>query len=322
MFLCNVLILFLLGLQSLVHSRRDRENGAIIGPLIDEGSHSVSGTVYAPSEDQIYIKGLYYDGEGPDAHFWIGESGRIPDTSGIILRYPRSNTSNNDDPLRLPRFAGEDVLLDLPEDKNITQFPWLSIWCREFSVSFAHVLIPRNLEVPQIYVLPEFSQVAHGVKSGNITILNARTIMISKMYYDELGPDAYFWVGTGSTPDASNGSKIPDEKGSLNVLKSYLGEDILLHLPENLTVYDINYFGVRCMELKMNFGYVAIPEDLWVPPALDIPTRNITSLENGQGSSTIALAMGITIGLLIIITIVFAIIKFRRRKHGVITDSD
>ena len=57
---------------------------------------------------------------------------------------------------------------------------------------------------------------------------------------------------------------------SLDVLRAYEGEDIELQLPENLTVYDIDYLAVWCVAYKHNFGHVQIPpaDDLWVPPAL------------------------------------------------------
>lgn len=57
---------------------------------------------------------------------------------------------------------------------------------------------------------------------------------------------------------------------SLDVLRSYEGEDIELQLPENMTVYDIDYLGVWCIQFKHNFGHVQIPrpEELWVPPSL------------------------------------------------------
>ncbi|KAK4289078.1 hypothetical protein Pmani_037930 [Petrolisthes manimaculis] len=55
----------------------------------------------------------------------------------------------------------------------------------------------------------------------------------------------------------------------MEVLRAYEGEDIELQLPENLTVYDIDYLGVWCVAFKHNFGHVQIPHsDLWVPPAL------------------------------------------------------
>lgn len=56
--------------------------------------------------------------------------------------------------------------------------------------------------------------------------------------------------------------------GSLAPLRGYQGEDIEIVLPGNLTVYDINWLAVWCVEYRHNFGHVLIPKDLDVPPAL------------------------------------------------------
>lgn len=61
-------------------------------------------------------------------------------------------------------------------------------------------------------VLPEFKRLAHGLRSGNITILDARTFYIPNLHYDGKGPDAYFWVGNGSEP-SEHGVKVPNEIG-------------------------------------------------------------------------------------------------------------
>lgn len=56
--------------------------------------------------------------------------------------------------------------------------------------------------------------------------------------------------------------------GSLEPLRGYQGEDIEIQLPGNLTVYDIDWLAVWCVEYRHNFGHVYIPKDLDVPPAL------------------------------------------------------
>lgn len=56
--------------------------------------------------------------------------------------------------------------------------------------------------------------------------------------------------------------------GSLDPLRGYQGEDIEIQLPGNLTVYDIDWLAVWCVEYRHNFGHVYIPKDLDVPPAL------------------------------------------------------
>lgn len=60
--------------------------GRLIGNF-EEFAHGVSGTVYAVDETTIFIKGFKYDGMGPDAYFWVGNSPR-PSPEGYIIPYP------------------------------------------------------------------------------------------------------------------------------------------------------------------------------------------------------------------------------------------
>lgn len=78
-------------------------------------------------------------------------------------------------------------------------------------VNLGNVYIPANLKVPKARVLPEFSRLAHSLRSGNITILDSKTFYIPNLHYDGAGPDAYFWVGNGSEPNTF-GIKVPNEK--------------------------------------------------------------------------------------------------------------
>lgn len=78
-------------------------------------------------------------------------------------------------------------------------------------VNFGHVYIPANLKVPKARVLTEFSRLAHGLRSGTITILDSKTFYIPNLHYDGAGPDAYFWVGNGSEPNTF-GIKVPNER--------------------------------------------------------------------------------------------------------------
>ncbi|XP_030759313.1 protein Skeletor, isoforms B/C [Sitophilus oryzae] len=258
---------YFVGIVTLIHiglSKRHPEPyyGTKIGPL-QEFAHGIKGTVYAVDESTIFIKGFSYDGTGPDAFFWIGNSPR-PSPEGTIIPYPE-DYRGRDPPLKAHN--NTDIILRLPNGKRIRDIRWLSVWCRRFTVDFGEVFIPPNLEVPRPRVLPEFKRIAHGLRSDNISILDAKTFYIPNLHYDGGGPDAYFWVGNGSDP-ASFGIKVPNEMGSLEPLRSYLGEDIEIQLPGSLTVYDIDWLGVWCVQCRQNFGHVMIPKDLDVPPAL------------------------------------------------------
>lgn len=47
-------------------------------------------------------------------------------------------------------------------------------------------------------------------RSGNVTLLDTKTLYIPNLHYDGSAPDAFFWVGKGK-PDRT-GIKIPNEK--------------------------------------------------------------------------------------------------------------
>lgn len=237
--------------------------GRRIGPL-QEFAHGIKGIAYAVDENTIFIKGFSYDGTGPDAFFWVGNSPR-PSPEGYIIPYPEEYVGR--DPPVLMAYNNTDVILRLPMGKRIRDIRWLSVWCRRFTVDFGEVFIPPNLEVPKPRVLPEFKRLAHGLRSGNISVLDAKTFYIPNLHYDGAGPDAYFWVGNGSEPN-SFGIKVPNEMGSLDPLRGYQGEDIEIQLPGSLTVYDIDWLSVWCVQYRHNFGHVSIPKDLDVPPAL------------------------------------------------------
>ncbi|XP_046627738.1 protein Skeletor, isoforms B/C [Neodiprion virginianus] len=237
--------------------------GRLIGPL-QEYAHQTRGTVYAVDDTTIFIKDFSYDGTGPAAYFWVGNSPR-PSPDGFIVPYPEDYSER--DPPVLKAYNNSDIILRLPQGNRIRDIKWLSVWCQRFTVDFGDVFIPRDLDVPKPRVLPEFSRFAHGLRSGNISILDSKTLYIPNLHYDGEGPDAYFWVGNDTEPNPL-GVKVPNEMGSLDPLRGYQGEDIEIVLPDNLTVYDIEWLSVWCVQYRHNFGHVYIPKDLDVPPAL------------------------------------------------------
>ncbi|XP_014219944.1 protein Skeletor, isoforms B/C [Copidosoma floridanum] len=228
-----------------------------------EGNHGITGTVYAVDESTFFIKNFTFDGQAPAAYFWVGNED-VVGPSGTPLPYPESKSRN---PQPLGRYVNADVILRLPSNMKIRDIKWLSVWCHRFTVNFAHIFIPSNLSYPSIRVLPEFKRLAHGLRSDNITILDSKTFYIPNLHYDGAGPDAYFWVGRGNEPN-QYGMKIPNEVNKTSPLNGYEGVDIEVVLPGNLTVYDIDYLAVWCVQYKHNFGHVLIPKDLDVPPAL------------------------------------------------------
>ena len=50
--------------------------------------HDIAGNIYSKGDNQLVIEGFTYDGQGPDAFFWVGTKSKEPSSDGIILPHP------------------------------------------------------------------------------------------------------------------------------------------------------------------------------------------------------------------------------------------
>ena len=89
--------------------------------------HGIGGEAIALDSKTILIKGFTYDGEGPDAFFLAGTSGKPSRANGdVVLPFPfegkHFSYSDRNIPLLLRSFdGGEDVVLTLPPSKTVDQ---------------------------------------------------------------------------------------------------------------------------------------------------------------------------------------------------------
>ncbi|XP_038046019.1 protein Skeletor, isoforms B/C-like [Patiria miniata] len=242
--------------------------GARVGDL-STIFHDVAGTVYAADDNTLVIRGFSYDGTAPDAFFWIGSTSS-PDSTGTILpidpRYPDQ---------KLGRFQDVEVIVDLPDGTTISDYRWLSVWCREFSADFGNLIFPANFEAPAIHDLGALPTFAHRVRADSVKVLDAKTLRFENLFYDGNGPDAYFWAGTTSAP-TSNGIKLiwkPDSPATgtnQRLDRSFNGDTIVVTMPDAMTVYDITYASLWCVLFTQNFGHVSInPNELNVPAVVE-----------------------------------------------------
>ena len=81
---------------------------------------------------------------------------------------------------------------------------------RSSQVDFGSVLIPADVDPPQPKQLAAFEQLAHGLASDQIIVLDDKTFLIPNFFYDGAAPDAFFWAGQGDEPSA-DGIKVPNE---------------------------------------------------------------------------------------------------------------
>ena len=79
--------------------------------------------------------------------------------------------------------------------------------------------------------------------------------------------DAFFWVGTGPKP-GQEGHQVPDENGKVDPLRRYDTKTLVLTLPGDLTVFDVEWLSIWCRAYGIDFGHIRIPKNLNVPPSL------------------------------------------------------
>ncbi|XP_046416133.1 protein Skeletor, isoforms B/C isoform X2 [Neodiprion fabricii] len=241
--------------------------------------HGVSGEVFAVDGRTLYIKDLTYDGEGPAAYFYAGNS-KTPIDNGFRVPDERGTYD------LLRRYRKEDITLTLPEGKTLNNIRWFAIWCDDFSVNFGDVRIPRGFEYPRPKKLGTLNGI-HGVSSEPVVIVDAQTLLIPGFSYDGEAPDAKFWAGPGPNP-TPQGIRIPDENGKENPLRKYDHKTIVLTLPGDLTVHELGHFGVWCEAFTVDFGHVKIPQSLNVPPSLKMLGVSPQNMRGGQGQLGLA----------------------------------
>ncbi|XP_033207467.1 protein Skeletor, isoforms B/C isoform X3 [Belonocnema kinseyi] len=247
--------------------------GKLLGKL-SELNHGVSGEVYAVDGRTLLIKDFTYDGEGPAAFFYAGNS-KTPGNNGFRVRDERGT------PNVLKRYRKKDITLTLPEGKTLNNIKWFAVWCDEFSVNFGDVKIPRGFDYPKPQKLASLSGI-HGVGSEPVVIVDAQTLLVPSFSYDGEAPDAKFWVGAGPNP-SPQGIRIPDENGKEQPLRRYDHKTIVLTLPGDLTVHQLGHFGVWCEAFAVDFGHVQIPQSLNVPPSLKMLGVSPQNVRGGQG---------------------------------------
>ncbi|KAH9405980.1 hypothetical protein TYRP_014277 [Tyrophagus putrescentiae] len=100
-------------------------------------SHGVGGSVYAIDDQTIRVRNLNYDGQAPDAYFWVGSTAR-PDANGTPLADEKGSTS----PLKGYRNA--NVVLHLPAGITVRQIKHFGIWCKKFKENMGYASVSVN----------------------------------------------------------------------------------------------------------------------------------------------------------------------------------
>jgi hypothetical protein len=97
-------------------------------------AHGLSGHVFAINDKTLRLKNLHYDGQGPDAYFWAGNS-KSPDQNGFII----ADEKGSKKPLK--GYNNANIVIRLPAGKSLQDINWFSVWCRRYKVNFGHIHI-------------------------------------------------------------------------------------------------------------------------------------------------------------------------------------
>ncbi|XP_019868942.2 protein Skeletor, isoforms B/C [Aethina tumida] len=265
-------VLVFVGLLLLITTGHCQEDdgpykGKYLGKL-NSYHHQVSGDVYAVDEYTLLLKSFSYDGNGADTFFWAGAANR-PGPQGFIVTDEHGKTNV------LDRYFNKDFTLTLPDNKKITDIKWFAIYDIWSQNTFGDIYIPEEFEPPTKQKISQLAGKKNGVVSEVVEILDAKRIKLQDFTYDGKAQQAYFWVGVGPQP-ASKGFKVPDEYGYLDPLREYKNETIIIELPGDLTIFEIDWLSIFDLANNDNLGSILIPEALNVPPSLIkiIPHKN------------------------------------------------
>lgn len=232
--------------------------GKKLGDL-SSSMNELSGTLYAARGNTLVLEDFTYDGKAPDAFFLVGTSS-TPSKDGTVLANEAGSTE------KLPAYNMNTIVLKLPANTDINHFRWFSVYSKNEEMSLGEVAIPTSFDYPKERVIGSSLNGAHRTHVDEVVLKDMKTLFLKGFSYDGSAPDAFFLCGKGN-PNPQ-GTKVPDEKGNVRVLRGYSHEDITLTLPGTLTMLDIDWFAVYCITYTETFIRVTIPRNPNIPPQI------------------------------------------------------
>uniref|UniRef100_A0AC35U4I0 Protein Skeletor n=1 Tax=Rhabditophanes sp. KR3021 TaxID=114890 RepID=A0AC35U4I0_9BILA len=101
-----------------------------------------SGPILIKDRRTVKIFAFTFDADkAPDGYFFAGKGPNVAAKSGIKLPIRGRDTNDSVVAMNERYRGGKDIYLDLPEDYDITNIDWLSVYIFKFNVDLAHVAI-------------------------------------------------------------------------------------------------------------------------------------------------------------------------------------
>ncbi|KRY91350.1 hypothetical protein T4D_10190 [Trichinella pseudospiralis] len=178
----------------------------------------------------------------------------------------------------LPLFKKKELLLlNLPADKTIWDFSWLSVYDHHAEKSIATVYFPKGPSwlVPKSKTLPGFREYyqKYSVTSSNIEILDEKTLLFHNFSCQECPPGTWIMAGDAMLPNLA-GEILPTVNENGTYACDYLPDKlknvtIKVKLPGLWEVSDLTWISVFNVPHKFSLSEVYVSHQDNVPPVFN-----------------------------------------------------
>ena len=117
-----------------------------IGELVNT-QHNVRGMVWAYNNSLLLVEDFDYDGLGFGVYLQVATEGETIQewvNNRRTIGYP--NPEDKGTPLEQPFGADPEkvdwLVLRMPQDINVVDIKWMTVWCDQFGISFGDVQFP------------------------------------------------------------------------------------------------------------------------------------------------------------------------------------
>ncbi|PAV79125.1 hypothetical protein WR25_03203 [Diploscapter pachys] len=197
--------------------------------------------------------------------------------AGLRLRQPDEEIVDQRIPQPLEWYEGfQPLLLTLPKDKPIKHINWVSLRDHKRNETIASIMIPNGpaFKVPgPVSVRAMTPNGLYNISSGEIKILDIKTIVIENFNLRTDGQALWFMVGKDILPN-TNGHIVPIYEKSKNSfdcesLRDYYGETVSLRLPGHVDMKDVFWFSIFSINTAISHSHIYLPyNDMLLPPDL------------------------------------------------------
>lgn len=234
--------------------------GQLVGPFTDTVP-GVRGTVWAADKSTLVIHNFTADGSDTGTFIYVGTLNN--DGTYTKTGYPLTNQRGVVEPVGREKGL---MVLQFPEGKSLLTVDWVGVLSRRNKKMIGRTLVTEFVKrrIPKPQRLGRLE--GRLAMSGDVIALDSRSVMIKDLVYSGDQPDTHFTVGTGDRP-SPYGTKVPDEEGRMESLKTYRNRTVILTLPPSVDLMSVSWLSIWSQSLQTNFASVSIPRDLMVPPS-------------------------------------------------------